>query len=187
MNIRLTGGTHRGRRLHPTRGTGLRPTSEKVRGAIFSILGLEAVEGARVLDLYAGTGVLGMEALSRGAASAEFVEVSARRAQQIRENLRELSMAERAKVYQARLPKALEKLPGGYNLVLADPPYDMDAWDTLMGQLSEAKLTTENSLVVAEHRHTTRLGERYGRLARVSSRRYGDTAVSIYRVGVQRA
>lgn len=182
MSLRITGGELRGRRLRSSEGAGLRPTSDRVRAAIFSILGREAVKGARVLDLYAGTGALGIEALSRGAEWADFVEANARRCQQLRENLRELGLAESSRVYQARVERVLDSLPGGYRLAFADPPYDMDVWVELMGRLGADGLLADKGLVVAEHRHSTVLAERYGRLAQMVSRRYGDTAVSIYEV-----
>ena len=183
MSIRITGGTHRGRRLRSERGAGLRPTSELVRGAIFSILGPEAVEGARVLDLYAGTGALAIEALSRGAAWADLVEVNAGRARRIRDSLAQFSLAEIGRVYQARTQRALDTLPSRYDLVFADPPYDMDVWEPLMERLGKGDLVKEKGLVVVEHRHGKALEERYGTLTSVSVRRYGDTAVSIYSAG----
>jgi 16S rRNA (guanine966-N2)-methyltransferase len=183
MVLRITGGIHRGRRLRSSGGAGLRPTSDRVRSAIFSILGQDAAEGARVLDLYAGTGALGLEALSRGAAQADFVEASARRCQQIREHLRELSLAEKGKVYAGRVERVLASLSGGYDLVLADPPYEMDSWDSLMALLNEGGLLNEDCFVVVEHRHDTELAGEYGKLFLVTRRRYGDTAVSIYRSG----
>jgi 16S rRNA (guanine966-N2)-methyltransferase len=181
MSIRITGGTHRGHRLRSTRSASLRPTSDKVRGAIFSILGAETVEGARVLDLYAGTGALGIEALSRNAAWVDFVEANARQSLQIRENLRALSLSARGKVYQARAERVLIDLSGGYDVVFADPPYNTNVWDELMSLLNSEGVVKGNGLVVAEHRHDTSLSAEYGRLGRVSSRRYGDTAISIYR------
>ena len=183
MSMRITGGTYRGRRLRSTRGAGLRPTSDRVRGAIFSILGPKAVEGSRVLDLYAGTGALGIEALSRDAAWADFVEVNARRVRLIRDNLQELSLAAKSRVYQARTRRVLDTLQGGYGLVFADPPYDMDEWEPLMGRLGKGDLVRENGIAVVEHRWGTALAERYGTLFSVSRRRYGDTAVSIYNAG----
>jgi 16S rRNA (guanine966-N2)-methyltransferase len=181
MSLRITGGELRGRRLRSSDGAGLRPTSDRVRAAIFSILGRQAVEGVRVLDLYAGTGALGIEALSRGAAWADFVEANARRCQQLRESLLELGLAEGGRVYQARVERILDSLPGGYGLAFADPPYDMDVWEELMGRLGADGLVADNGVVVAEHRHSTVLAESYGRLVQATSRRYGDTAVSIYR------
>lgn len=183
MSIRITSGAQKGRRLRAPRSAGLRPTSERVRGAIFSILGQEAVEGARVLDLYAGTGALGIEALSRGADWADFVEADARRCIQIRDNLRELGLAQRGHVYQSRVEKAITILTSPYDLVFIDPPYDLDPWDWLMNALSERGLVKANGLVVAEHSPRTSLASRYGRLVLETSRRYGDTSVSIYKVG----
>ena len=187
MSVRITGGIHRGRRLRPTRSAGLRPTTERVREAIFSILGQEAVEGARVLDLYAGTGVLAMEALSRGAVWADLVEVSAKQVSKIKENLLELSLQGQARVHRARVERALETLPKGYDLVFADPPYEMNTWDSLMGRLGDGGLVQEDGEVVVEHRHGTTLAEQYGSLVQRLSRRYGDTVISIYGAGAMNA
>ncbi len=183
MSVRITGGEHRGRRLRSYRGGDLRPTSDRVRGAIFSILGPDAVEGVRVLDLYSGTGALGIEALSRGAAWVDFVEANGRRCQQIGESLRELSLANKGKVYRARVENILDSLPEAYELIFADPPYDTVPWENLMDGLSRYSLVKQNSVVVAEHRYGTAMAERYNGLAQVSSRRYGDTSVSFYKVG----
>lgn len=184
MALRITGGIHRGRRLHVSGRGGLRPTSDKVRGAIFSILGRDVVEGTRVLDLYAGTGALGLEALSRGAAQTDFVEVDARRCQQIREHLNELSLVEQGRVYTGKVERMLDSLPGGYGLVFADPPYNMDVWESLMELLCRGDLLKNDSVVVVEHRYDTGLADRYGKLALMTRRRYGDTSVSIYGAGI---
>ncbi|MCH7744529.1 MAG: 16S rRNA (guanine(966)-N(2))-methyltransferase RsmD [Chloroflexi bacterium] len=183
MSVRITGGEHRGRRLRSYKGSDLRPTSDRVRGAIFSILGPDALEGARVLDLYSGTGALGIEALSRGAAWVDFVEADARRCQQIRESLRELSLENHGKVYSSKVENILDSLPEAYELIFADPPYDTAPWANLMDGLSKHSLLKQNSVVVAEHRYGTAMAERYDGLAQVSSRRYGDTSVSFYKFG----
>ena len=136
VSVRIAGGEHRGRRLRVPDVRGLRPTTEVARSAMFSVLGRDAVSGIRVLDAYAGTGVLGMESLSRGAAWTDFVESHRRLAQAIRENLRSLGMSDRARVYGYRVERAIARLPGGYGLVFADPPYGMDRWAGLMGRLA---------------------------------------------------
>jgi 16S rRNA (guanine966-N2)-methyltransferase len=148
------------------------------------MVGPETVEGARVLDLYAGTGILAIEALSRGAAWADLVEISARSVRTIRENLGDLSLSEQAKVCRAGAVAALKSLPGGYSLVFADPPYDLDEWESLMVGLGSGDLLAEEGIVVAEHRHGAAMTERYGSLVRVKSRRYGDTAITIYKAEV---
>ncbi len=183
MVLRITGGVYRGRRLRSPKSAGLRPTSDRVRGAIFSILGQGFAEGARILDLYAGTGALGLEALSRGAVWIDFVEANARRSQQIRANLRELASDEQGRVYTGKVETILESLSGGYDLVLADPPYDMDKFDSFLGLLGKGDLLSDECVVVVEHRYDTELTEDYGKLVLMTRRRYGDTSVSIYRAG----
>ena len=181
--MRITGGSKKGQRLSPYRRADLRPTSEKVRAAVFSIIGLAAVQGARVLDLYAGTGALGIEALSRGASWADFVEVSSGQCRGIRNSLRELGLTDQSRVYQARVEKGLDIVQDGYDLVFADPPYSHDPWDTLMYRLGGGELLNEGAQVVVEHFHKRTLAEAYGRLTRLKARRYGDSAVSIYMIG----
>ena len=181
-SIRISGGEYRGRRLRSVGGADLRPTSERVREAIFSILGPDRVNDARALDLYAGTGAMGIEALSRGAAWVDFVEADARRARRLRENLRELTTDDRGKVYQGPVERLLPRLPGGYGLVFVDPPYDTGNWETLLSQLGKGGTIEPDGVAVIEHRHTAVLSERYGALVQLTRRRYGDTGVSIYRV-----
>ena len=182
MTTRITGGSERGRLLRASRSPELRPTPERVRAAVFSMIGPEAVESARVLDLYAGTGALGIEALSRGAGSVDFVESDAGRCREIRANLETLGLANRGKVHVGRVEKALSRLRGPFGLVLMDPPYDADPWDRVMTQLDgDGKLERE-AMVVAEHSSRVDLATAYGALVRARNRSYGDTSVSVYRL-----
>jgi 16S rRNA (guanine(966)-N(2))-methyltransferase RsmD len=137
----------------------------------------------RILDAYAGTGVLGIESLSRGAAWADFVESNRRLAQTIRENLRSLDMLDRAKVYGNRVERAIGRLRGGYDLVFADPPYEMREWPELLSQLAETAVLSDGGIIVAEHRHTTDLEEAYGRLTVMTRRRFGQTSLTFYKAG----
>ena len=180
MTTRITGGEHRGRRIRSTGGADLRPASEKVRLAVFSILGAEAVEGARVLDLYAGTGSLGLESLSRGASWIDFVETHRGRCREMREFLRELGMESRGRVHCTAVERALRDMAGEYGIIFAAPPYRQDPWDTVMNQLDSGNLVKQGGLVVAEHRHGFHLEDRYGRLGLSTRRRYGGTSISIY-------
>ena len=141
------------------------------------------MHGARVLDLYAGTGALGIEALSRGALSVDFVESHQGRCLDIRKSLSELGLAQEGRVHRGKVEKVFDRLGQGYDLVFADPPYDQDPWDGLMSMLTGSQVLSEGGLVVAEHRRERRLAEAYGRLARVTQRRYGDTLISIYETG----
>jgi 16S rRNA (guanine(966)-N(2))-methyltransferase RsmD len=179
MYTQITGGRDRGRRIRSA--SSLRPTSERVRAAIFSMLGAGVVQGARVLDLYAGTGAMGIEALSRGAIWAEFVEVDAGRCKDIRETLLEMGLTEQSHVLRSKVEKALDLVEGGFGLVLIDPPYATDPWDGLLMKLQSGQLLSEGALVVAEHFQKTVLADRYGRLVKQKDRRHGDTMISIYK------
>ncbi|MBD3335536.1 MAG: 16S rRNA (guanine(966)-N(2))-methyltransferase RsmD [Candidatus Eisenbacteria bacterium] len=134
--IRLSGGELRGRRLRTVRGRRCRPSQGRLREALFSRLG-GRVRGARVLDLFAGSGALGLEALSRGAARAIFVERDRRMAHYLRENLAACGVTDRTDLWVRPVAAALPLLSAqGFDLVLADPPYDAAwpdaaAWDEL--------------------------------------------------------
>ena len=183
METRISGGSRRGRKLRSYGGIGLRPTSEKVRSAIFSLIGPESVNGARVLDLYAGTGALGIEALSRGAASAEFVESNSTRCGYIRRTVEDFGFTERSRITRGRVEKVLRTVRAQYDLVLADPPYGIEPWDTVMESLTERNTLEEGAVIVAEHANTFEMADNYGDLNIWKRRRYGDTAVSIFRNG----
>lgn len=160
------------------RGVRLRPTSALVREAVFNILGDE-VEGATVLDLYAGTGALGIEALSLGAATAVFIEAEAACCQAILATLSRAHLAARGKVLRGRLPAALKDAGGPFDLILLDPPYaDADAPE-LLTRL--AILLTADGVVVYEHGSRYNPPEHPAGLHLVERRVYGDTAVAFYR------
>ncbi len=154
-----------------------------MRAALFSILGAEAVDGAKVLDLFAGTGALGIEALSRGAARADFVEAHGGRCGEIRRSLEEFGLDETGRVYRGTVPRALDGLEGGYDLIFVDPPYDVEDWQGLMERIGEGNLMSDTGLVAVEHSSRRPLEGAYGRLARVERRTYGDTALSIFAIG----
>ena len=183
METRISGGSKRGRKLRSHRGIGLRPTSEKVRSAIFSLIGPESVNGARVLDLYAGTGALGIEALNRGAATAEFVESDPTRCQDIRRAVEDLGLADRSRITRGKVERVLRAINERFDLILADPPYRIDPWDALMASLEERETLEEGAIIVAEHAKTYEMADNYGDLNIWKRRRYGDTAVSIFRHG----
>jgi len=151
--IRITGGTARSRALKSPRGHDVRPTAARVREAVFSILGAR-VAGARVLDLYAGAGTLGLEALSRGAASALFVERAARHAALIRDNLAALGLADRGRVVCADAPRLLARgaPPGApFDVAFLDPPYRSGALTAVLPLLFGADIISPSGLVVVEH------------------------------------
>ncbi len=184
--MRIGGGIAGGRRVGGRRGrgrggAGLRPTSSRVRLAIFSMLGPGGLDGIRVLDLYAGTGAMGLEALSRGAESAEFVEQNERRCRDIAEAAEELGFGDRATVRRGRSERITKVLTNRFDVVFIDPPYRDDPFAEVIGNLDEAGVLNPEVTIFAEHSSRTELEERYGRLERTDNRRYGDTAVSTYR------
>ncbi len=153
--MRVIGGEYRGRRLLAPVGPNVRPTSDRVREAIFSILySLGGVEGLQVVDLFAGTGALGIEALSRGAASVTFVEQDPRSIDGIRSNLASVGMADAeadgdATVVRAEVDAWVARTAARYDLVLCDPPYAYGGWETLLGRLPADLVVLESSAEVA--------------------------------------
>jgi 16S rRNA (guanine966-N2)-methyltransferase len=180
--IRIVGGDLRGRRIQvPDRG--VRPTSERTREAVFNVLGPRAVQSARVLDLYAGTGALGIEALSRGARECCFVERSRPVAGALRENLTRLGLAGRATVHEGDLSR-IELPPGilgAFNLVFLDPPYAGDAGPLWLGRLGQMPGPEGGGLVVYERRKGTEAPVPPG-FEVATERTYSDTTVTFYRV-----
>ena len=179
--MRVIAGEAKGHRLAgpPSRAT--RPTSDLVRGAIFSALESMGVDLTRVLDLYAGSGALGIEALSRGGEWCDFVEKDARTCASIRENLAKTRFDGRAKVHCAPVERALARLEGPYTLVLADPPYAQEAAPPLERLVESGLAEAGGTVLVLEHSSREEGPERLGGLSQVKTLRHGDSAVSIYR------
>jgi 16S rRNA (guanine966-N2)-methyltransferase len=172
--MRVVAGSFKGRRLQAPRGARTRPTSDRVREAVFSLLG--DVGGARALDLYAGSGALGIEALSRGAASVTFVERDVRAAAALRRNLE--TVGAEAEVRRQDAIRFLASASGTYDLVFVDPPYDSAV--RVAGPLSErlpAVLTQEARIVTESDKRTPLELTLPLELERV----YGDTRVAIHR------
>lgn len=176
--MRIVGGSLRGRVLRAPAGADTRPTSEKVREALFNIL--PDVEGMQVLDLFAGSGALGIEALSRGAAHATFVDQAKAALGSVKANLRELGVESRATVISgdavAHAGKHRPAAPWG--LVFIDPPYRSDL--AVRSATALANLA-EEAVVVIEHDRRNAPPEQIGSLLRTDERRYGDTMISFYR------
>jgi 16S rRNA (guanine966-N2)-methyltransferase len=166
--LRIVGGSFGGRRLVVPKDHRVRPTADRVREAWMSILG-EALQGARVLDLYAGSGALGLEALSRGAASAEFVELNALSLEALRANVRALGLQERVSVHRADALRFAGRLgPDAFDLAFADPPYAHDAAVRLAALF---RRTPFARILSIEHRADQAIeGD--------ETRRYGDTAIT---------
>lgn len=176
--MRIIAGSHRGRRFRAPKGEHTRPTSDRAREALFSLVG--GLEGARVLDLFAGSGALGLEALSRGAASCTFVESDRAAARVIEENLADLGLtggrvARADAVAHVRGAAAAGRL---FDLVLADPPYaGWSALEPVLGELVGRILAPDGLLVL----ETEERVEPVLPLDLVSSRRYGSARLTLFR------
>ncbi len=174
--MRVIAGSAGGIRLLTVPGQATRPSLDRVRESVFAIL-TPRLQDALVLDLYAGTGALGLEALSRGAASCVFVESEEAALRVLRLNAERAGLADRAKLLRGRLPKALDRLTGEspFDLVLCDPPYAQAQWTALL--LALAPLLADDFVVVWEHaRQDAPLLPQTYRLLRMTE--YGQTRVS---------
>ena len=187
--MRITGGTLRSRALRAPRGQSTRPTSDRVREALFGILGSAGVLArAAVLDLYAGTGALALEALSRGAARAVLVESSREALAALRGNVESLGVGRDATVLAADARACVPRLSahGPFDLVLADPPWalvDSGEATRVLAAVVDAGLLAADGLAVLEHASRTPPPEVPG-LRRDQSRRYGDTALAFYKPAI---
>ncbi|MAF12598.1 16S rRNA (guanine(966)-N(2))-methyltransferase RsmD [Candidatus Poribacteria bacterium] len=181
--MRVVAGTYGGRTLTAPKGDHARPTSDRVKESLFAILRAD-VPDAAVLDLYAGSGALGLEALSRGARHVTFVDRNPRSIAAIRANLRALDVpAEAATVVKSPVmawlngPSPTEPT---YGLVLLDPPYDTPDASAALQTLADHAALSDQVTVVAEHARNANIADVYGRLERTRTQRYGDTSLSFF-------
>jgi 16S rRNA (guanine966-N2)-methyltransferase len=180
--VRVIAGAHRGLHLDTLPGKDVRPTADRVREALFSILG-DRVPGARVVDAFAGTGALGIEALSRGASAVVFVERDPKALEVLRRNLARAGRGGEATVIRgdALRPETWSKgLPA--DLVLADPPYRLGLAEAFLEALAGAGGVAEDGVVVIEHEHGA--APVHPGWVASGERRYGDSALTIYRASV---
>lgn len=179
--MRITGGIHRSRLLGAPHGSRTRPTADRVREALFSILSSRgAISGAVVLDLYAGTGALGLEALSRGARQAVFVENDRAALEALRKNVDSLGETARSRVVEGLAERCLSRAGGPFTLLLCDPPYaELVRAAQVVEEVAKAGALARGAVVVVEHA-TRDAPPEIGHLGRLDSRAYGDTTISIY-------
>ena len=180
--VRITAGGLASRTKRKVPGSKIRPTTQLVKGAMFSILG-DRVHNARVLDLYAGTGSLGIEAINRGAERVDFVEHNSKQCLQIKNSLEALGFMSKCRIYRTKVKRALKLLKDDYGLLFLDPPYDDDSIDSVMYSLGESTLIHSESIVVLEHSKRRNLENSYNNLSLLRSRTYGDSCLSVYAGG----
>lgn len=182
--MRIVAGVAKGRAITgPKKSREIRPTADRVRESIFNILG-QWMDGLHVLDLYAGTGALGLEALSRGAASLVMVDQDREAQQLCRENAEALGFLPQSRVLAMPAAKGLEQLARDgrkFELVFADPPYAARVVPTLLDALAAAKVLADGGTFVVEHDKREEAPDEHAGFQRVDQRRFGDTLVSFYK------
>jgi 16S rRNA (guanine966-N2)-methyltransferase len=181
--MRVIGGEARGHRLKAPKGQELRPTSSRVKEALFNLLPHD-LSGARILDLFAGTGSLSAEALSRGAAEAVLIDSSHASAKIIRDNMSRLRLSARTKIWVMPVIRAVRQLAKqreSFDIVFLDPPYERGAVASTIAAAAATRLLRRNGILVAEHSRREELDTRYGSLTRSDQRRYGQTLLSFYK------
>jgi 16S rRNA (guanine966-N2)-methyltransferase len=192
--VRITGGIARGHKLCPPKSGSrtIRPTSDRTREALFNILAAR-VTGSAVLDLYTGTGALGIEALSRGAELAIFVDQSRAALQLVAANVQQCIPEPRVSLLKLNLSRTdvmaqlKTRLPPDFcfDLVFLDPPYEKKLAQKTLQMVEKAGLVRENGLVIAEERKDAQLPARCGSLELVDQRRYGETGLWLYAQGTK--
>ena len=185
--MRIIAGKYRSRILKSLKGFALRPTSDRLRETLFNILG-PGVVGSRFLDVFAGTGAVGIEALSRSAADVTFIENHAPAAKLIRQNLDSLEITSGYSIFTADALTALQKLAArhtsstpGFDFVFVDPPYAaLVDYARTLEFLGSASFLAPDAFVIFEHRHKFQLPEQFGSLRRTRVLKQGDSALSFY-------
>src|SRR5271165_3433246 len=186
--MRIISGQYRGRPLRSLPGLDLRPTGDRLRETLFDVLSAARdLAGSVWLDLYAGTGAVGLEALSRGARQVYFVESAKKHARLLRENLASLGIYIGYELHEREVAQVLPLLDSNgvvCDYVFLDPPYRMrGSYERTLGYVSQSRLLQPSSIVVAEHEKKFDPGDRFGALLRYRRLDQGDASLSFYRLG----
>jgi 16S rRNA (guanine(966)-N(2))-methyltransferase RsmD len=188
--MRVISGVYRGLRLAALKGGKLRPTSEQLRETLFDVLG-PSVEGSMFLDAYAGSGAVGLEALSRGAREVVFIEHYRPAVELIRKNLASLKVESGFRLLTCPVLTGLERLAeegAKFDFLFLDPPYDaIREYHTTLRQLARLQILGPAAVVIAEHSRHVALEEAYGQLHRTRLLRHGDAQLAFYRFVQDRA
>jgi 16S rRNA (guanine966-N2)-methyltransferase len=180
--VRVIGGIYRGRRIGAPAGLDVRPTSDRLRETLFNIIA-PRIEGSRFLDLCAGSGAVGIEALSRGASSVTFIDRSHRACAVIEDNLATLGITSNATVINREAVSALKRLAGDgakFDIIFIDPPYASEIYSQVMRQLADGGLLSPQAIVIAEHRAKTPPESDYEGLRIYREVKQGESALAFY-------
>ncbi|BAQ34177.1 16S rRNA (guanine(966)-N(2))-methyltransferase RsmD [Dehalococcoides sp. THU3] len=179
--MRIIAGDAKGKNIIVPQRKATRPATELVRGAMMSMLEAIAEDWSEVLDIYSGSGSLGLEALSRGAGHVDFVEHERCCCDIIKQNLETIGCASQAHVYCLDVPKAIAFLKKQYDVILADPPYRNQQIGEVLEKLGNSGLIGESTVMAVTHSAHLTLAERYGQLKMLKEHRHGDSLIAIYR------
>lgn len=180
--LRVISGTAKGHKLKTVKGMTTRPTSGMVKEALFNIIASE-IESSHVLDVFAGTGSLGIEALSRGASQAVFFDKSVECCGIIKENLAHTKLADKAEVYSTDFAAGIERLYKDgrkFDVIILDPPYNKNFIQETLKMLTKNDIIKNNGIIIAEHSVSDSLPGSIGRLESKDTRKYGDTMITIF-------
>ena len=184
--LRIIGGTGRGRLIKVPRGPQIRPTSDKVRESIFNIIPPDVVKGSRFMDLFAGCGAVGIEALSRGAEHVTFIESDPGHARIIRENIERCGFLKLSEVFCADVLLMLDKMKSSmrnslYDIIFVDPPYNYPKLKILLPKIITNVKISDSGFMIIEHSSKIKLPEQIEDVALYGNYVYGDTTLTVYR------
>lgn len=177
--MRVVSGLVKGRRIFAPSGLALRPTPNKVRAALFNILS-DHIVGASFLDLYAGTGAVGIEALSRGAEFVTFVEQDPRHLQYLEKNIAACGFSEKSRVARLAVDHFLNGRIQPFDLIFLDPPYSSGELEKILPRIWEGDMMADKAQLVVEHFHKQVLPQATGKIQFLKKYRYGETILSFY-------
>ena len=181
--MRITGGEAKGKLIHIQKGSLVRPTADRVRESFFNII--SAIAGKSFLDIFAGSGIVGLEALSRGATNVVFIEKDSRIADALKDNIKKMGFASKAEVIAAPAMKALEILLSRgkrFDIIFADPPYNKGMVGEVLGFINPEELMAEDAVFIIQHSTKEVIGElKTDSVLLTDQRKYGDTVLSFFR------
>lgn len=180
--MRVISGEFRGRNLEQLEGMEIRPTSDRVKESLFNILGTRLMN-CTFLDLFAGTGGIGIEAYSRGAAKVVFIDESAKSIKILKSNLDKLRISDNIEVYNTDYLNAINKLAYDnkkFDIIFIDPPYLKGYERNALAQIAECKMLTDEGIIIVEHDLKDKMPENIGDLKLARQKKYGNTMLSFY-------
>ncbi|HXF40850.1 MAG TPA: 16S rRNA (guanine(966)-N(2))-methyltransferase RsmD [Blastocatellia bacterium] len=179
--MRVIGGKYRGRRLKTVEGLAVRPTSDRLRETLFNIIAPQ-IKDSRFLDLCAGSGAVGIEALSRGASHVTFVDQSRRACSAIQVNLDTIGITSKATIITKDAVSALKQLTSTFDIIFFDPPYESDAYDRVLRELGRSDLPARDAIVVVEHRAKRPPEQIHGGLEIFRTVKQGESSLAFFRL-----